>query len=213
MDLGHKSQAKERPMHVHLELILKPNQMSVMYPLLQQGFEVTARVGCDMQSLLCDQFGLMPAYLADRINTIFLDGRPVDDAASAVVNDGATVALSAAMPGLVGATFRKAGCLAAFRGSITYRQAGDPADACREGTVTLKLFNLLVSEIGHLFLKRGIWIADRPLKRWLESHRSNLESIVAAAKKDGADMPLAQMADPAWITAGTRYLVQATSVS
>jgi len=131
-------------MPTKIKLLLKKNKVSLMYPLLQQGFQVTAKVGCDIQSLMCDQFGMMPDYLSDRINTIFLNGKPVDDVASAIINDGATLALSAAMPGLVGATFRKAGCLASLRGSITYREASAPLSVCQEGTVTLKLFNLLI---------------------------------------------------------------------
>ena len=43
------------------------------------------------------------------------------------------LALSAAMPGLVGATFRKSGCLATFRGSITYDGAADHPGELRRG--------------------------------------------------------------------------------
>ena len=181
-----------------------------MYPLLQQGFQVTATVGCDIRSLLCDQFGMMPDYLSDRISTIFLNGKPVDDVSSAVVNDGATLALSAAMPGLVGATFRKAGCLAAFRGSITYRK-GDDADAtCRDGTITLKLFNLLVAEMGPLFLERGIWINGDELKDYLRKRRSSIETMIERVEKDGHPVDPKTLTDPEWLSVETRVLLQTT---
>ncbi len=181
-----------------------------MYPLLQQGFQVTATVGCDIRSLLCDQFGMMPDYLSDRINTIFLNGKPVDDVASAVVNDGATLALSAAMPGLVGATFRKAGCLAAFRGSITYRKDDDADATCHEGTITLKLFNLLVAEMGPLFLKRGIWINGAELKDFLSTRQSSIETMIESVVKDGHAVDPQTLAEPEWLSVETRVLLQAT---
>ncbi len=143
-------QRKDTPLNdqisATLSLVLKQEKIPVLFPLLQEGFQVTAMVGCDIQSLLCDQFGLMSDYLAHRISTIFLDGKPVDDVASAMVQDGATLALSAAMPGLVGATFRKAGCLASFRESITYQKEDEAQAACYDGFVTIKLFNLLISD-------------------------------------------------------------------
>jgi hypothetical protein len=54
-----------------LSFVLKQDKITVLFPLLQEGFQVAAKVGCDIRSLLCDQFGLMPDYLADRISTIF----------------------------------------------------------------------------------------------------------------------------------------------
>jgi hypothetical protein len=56
--------------------------------------------------VLCDQFQVETDYLENRIKTIFLDGKPVDDEDKAVLKNGSTLALSAAMPGLVDSTFR-----------------------------------------------------------------------------------------------------------
>ncbi len=195
------------PMSAALTIVLNPKRVAVMYPLLQQGFQVAARVGCDIRSLLCDQFGLIPAYLSDRINTIFLNGKPVDDDATAVVEDGATLALSAAMPGLVGATFRKAGCLAAFRGSITYQKNDHAPAACRDGIVTIKLFNLLVEEIGPLFLERGIWIDGPNWQEFTKSSASELERSIERIETDQPDVTLKTLADPAWIRSQTRIFL------
>lgn len=185
--------------------------MSVLFPLLQEGFQVPAKVGCDIQSLLCDQFGLMPDYLADRISTIFLDGKPLDDVASAVIKDGATLALSAAMPGLVGATFRKAGCLAAFRGSITYTKRDEAPTTCHDGFVTMKLFNLLISEMGPLFLERGIWVTGYVLRDFFKMHQADVQTIFREIKKDGMDLTSHQIADLAWITRDARFFLKATN--
>jgi len=45
--------------------------------------------------------GLDEDYVTQRISTIFLDGKPVDDIDTLLVRDGAVLSLSAAMPGLV----------------------------------------------------------------------------------------------------------------
>jgi len=70
---------------------------------------ISATVGCSIKNLLCNQFDITPEYLSDRISTIFLNGKPVDDVESAIIKDNSILALSGAMPGLVGATFRKGG--------------------------------------------------------------------------------------------------------
>ncbi len=202
---------KEQDMSVDLKITLKPKRLAVMYPLLQQGFQVAATVGCDIRTLLCDQFGLMPHYLSDRINTIFLNGKPVDDVATAVVDDGATLALSAAMPGLVGATFRKAGCLAAFRGSITYQKIDIGPSTCHEGSITIKLFNLLVDEVGPLFLARGIWIEGGVWQSFAKANASNLEASVDRIEKDQCRVALSTLADSDGFSPETRIFLTVVS--
>jgi hypothetical protein len=200
---------KDQPL-TPLSLILKHDNLSVMVPILQEGFRVAAKVGCDIQSLLCDQFGLRPDYLADRISTIFLNGKPLDNVAAAVIKDGATLALSAAMPGLVGATFRKSGSLAALRKSITYSTPDDTPATGHDGFVTIKLFNLLTSELGPLFLKRGIWVRGRDLRDALGSHPSDMHTIFKKIEKDGHCMDLEQVADLEWISMDACIFLRAT---
>jgi hypothetical protein len=134
---------------------------------LQAGFKVNVHTGASIRDLLCNQFDVNPDYVEDRIRTAFLNGKPVDDFSTAIIESGATLALSAAMPGLVGATFRKGGYLAAFRGTITHRRADTVAED-RTDVVSVKLFNLLAKEIGATFLKRGV-IVDSDTARWFFS--------------------------------------------
>ena len=140
-----------------LSIVIGEDQLAAFYPLLHQGFRVDVVVGQSIQKMLCHQLNINADYLEERIKTIFLDGKPVDDVHTAIIRDGATLSLSAAMPGLVGATFRKGGPLASFRSSITHQKGDETADQ-RQGHVTLKLFNLLVKELGPTFLERGILI-------------------------------------------------------
>ena len=136
-------------------LHLAPDQLCAFFPLLQKGVAVPAMVGCTLKSLLCDQLSIPADYVTDRITTIFIDNHPVDDLEHTIVQDGSRVTLSAAMPGLVGATMRRGGFYAALRQGISH-VAGSGAAAGGSGTVRVKLFNLLLAELGPLVLARGL---------------------------------------------------------
>ena len=142
---------------------MKSDRLGEFFPILQQGFGVAARVGCTLGTLLSRQWGLSPDYVARRITTIFLDGRPIDDVNRAVIREGSVIALSGAMPGLVGATMRRGGYYAAMRGGITYQEtATDVPD--RIATVRAKLFNLILPELGPDFLRRGMLLGQSELR-------------------------------------------------
>jgi len=102
--------------------------MPSFFQLMQRGFMVKIRVGCSIKSLLCNQLGLSQEYLEERIQTILLDGRPVDDVESAIVKQESTLALSAALPGLVGATLRKGGYYAPLRSHISHSETASSWD-------------------------------------------------------------------------------------
>lgn len=167
---GEQQSAARRsgPPDVLLRLTMKPGGINEFFPILQQGFRVTARVGCSLRKLLCEQFALGNDYVAERITTIFLNGKATDDLDDAVVRDGSTVALSAAMPGLVGATMRRGGYYSAMRSSITHtddRRNGED----RIGTVRIKLFNILLAELGPDFLRRGVVVTAAEMTEFLKS--------------------------------------------
>lgn len=142
-----------------VELHLDADQLNAFFPILQKGVTIPANVGCTLKSLLCDQFAIPPDYVTDRITTIFLDNRPVDDLDRTIIHDGSRVTLSAAMPGLVGATMRRGGFYAALRRGISHLDDSG-AEAGKSGTVRVKLFNLLLAELGPLMLAHGL-ILDR----------------------------------------------------
>jgi hypothetical protein len=142
--------------------------------MLQKGFMVEAHTGCSISSLLSEQFGFSPDFVVKRVTTVLLDGKPVDDIESAMVTEKSRLALSAAMPGLVGAVLRKESAYASFRRSITHREGSDHCVA-RQGLIEMKLFNSLMEEMGQEFLKVGImvegadvgsFLADRPAFFW-----------------------------------------------
>ena len=166
--------------------------MSLFYPLLQMGFQLNIRVGCSIHSLLCDQLGVAPDYLRERVKTIFLNQKPVDNVQNALIKDGATLALSAAMPGLVGATFRCDGVLAAFRSTITH-QNESAATGPGDGTITLKLFNMLISEMGPLLLEQGITVNWTDLQPVLVEALQGQDPLAISLTLDGRSIDLTQL--------------------
>jgi hypothetical protein len=151
-----------------LELQLAADQLNAFFPILQQGVTVPAIVGCTLKSLLIDQFAIPADYVTDRITTVFLDNRPVDDLDRTIVQNGSRVTLSAAMPGLVGATMRRGGFYAALRQGISH--VVDSKSAASEcGTVRVKLFNLLLAELGPLVLARGLILERGELEDLLKN--------------------------------------------
>lgn len=142
---------------------LDADKLSVFFPLFQAGVDLRVENGCTVTELLTEQFGIPEDYISSRITTIFLNHKAVDDAGKALVTNGSTLALSGAMPGLVGATMRSGGHLAALRGAMTYH---NPTEAVARGAaqIRLKLFNLLLNELAPRFLAHGIIISTGQLK-------------------------------------------------
>ena len=139
------------------ELQLSLDILPRLSPLFQKGFRVEIETGCTLESLLRDQWELSPEYVQERISTLFLNGKPVDDISTATVTEGAVLALSSAMPGLVGAVMRRGGFFSSLRDGITYRENVKDG-RIRRGIITVKLFNLLIEEIGPRFLMRGFFV-------------------------------------------------------
>lgn len=129
--------------------------------LLQQGVKIRRRVGCTVAAFLQEQLGVGPATI-EKIQSIMLDGKPVDDIGSAMIHDGSVLALSAALPGLVGATLRRGGAYSSLRSVITYHETGE---ACKpgEGWVTIKLFNQMMAELGPGLLRQGVLVRSPDL--------------------------------------------------
>lgn len=124
--------------------------------LLQRGVRVRATAGRSVAAFLTDDLGLAADYVGTRIATVFLNDQVVDDIEEARLRDGSRLALSAAMPGLVGATLRRGGHYAAMRAAITRVAGAAPALAEQPVTIQVALFNLLLAEIGPALLARGV---------------------------------------------------------
>lgn len=173
-------------------MTVKPGFVPFFFPLLQKGFVMKTEVGCSLRELLAERFGISGEYIEKRIQTVFLDGKPVDDMDAAVVRDGAVLALSSAMPGLLGAIMRKGGYYSRMRSPIGPGANGDsPLRA--DGQVVVKLFNLTVRELGPLFLERGIRVGAEDLKNLFRSRPQDLADGCVEAAADGRQVDPAQL--------------------
>ncbi|MBW1785657.1 MAG: hypothetical protein JRK53_03410 [Deltaproteobacteria bacterium] len=149
-----------------VELKLDSSQLYIFSPLLQRGVDVYGQVGVSITEFLCQQIGASPEYVEKRIQTIFLNGKPVDDEDLAILSDGDTLALSASMPGALGATMRKGGFFSPLRYQISHTPE-EKTPTVVDGIVTLKLFNIILKELAGLVLSRGISVDGGPLAELL----------------------------------------------
>jgi hypothetical protein len=167
-----------------VSLTAEPKLFEKFLQLLQKGVKVTGRVGSSVRSFLCDDLGVSPEYVDKRIQTLFLNGKAIDNPDAALLKEDSTLALSAAMPGLLGATLRKGSYYAKMRNEISYQEQSQ-AITVHEGFVLLKLFNLLSPEIGPAVLKRGIWLKGEDLSHFLKELSDELLGYCAEARVDG----------------------------
>ena len=176
--------------------------------LLQKGFMAEVLSGLSIKNLLCEVFNIEEEYLEGRIQTVFLDGKPVDDVAKALVRHGSVLALSAAMPGLVGSTFRRDGALAAFRSSITHQQEGQAPNGHESVAVWIKLFNLLVNEMGPQFLKNGIIVGKEAIRSVFEDGSHTLEPVTRWVDLDGRKIPFEKLHTFNWSQVSENLLLK-----
>ena len=154
------------------------------HPLLQAGFFVKARVGKSIDHFLCEQMGISPHYVQERISTVFLDGKPVDDIESAIIREGSVLALSSAMPGLVGATMRRKSFYASLRNTITHADDKGTIEE-KEGFSRVKVFNLLMADLAYPFFGRGIYVPSRDLEEFFVSFGDRLCGGIRGMTLDG----------------------------
>jgi hypothetical protein len=180
-----------------LEVQLPTELLRIFSPLLQSGIGIEIELGCSIQQLLTEQLGIASEYVSGRITTIFLNSKAVDKAGTAMIHDGAVLALSGAMPGLVGATMRSGGYYAAMRGAMTYHDDRE-IPVGQRGVITIKLFNLLLEELGPRLLLRGFllradrwreFLAQQPERLRIRGYRIDGRSVPVDRFRRQADFP------------------------
>jgi len=160
---------------------LPVESISSFYPLLAQGFFMSITTGCSVKEFLCDYLGWDIEFVQQRVQTIFMEGRLVDDINRALVQDGASIAVSGAMPGVLGAIVRKESFYSARRSQITGQSGADkePSSRQAQGRVRVKLFNVIAKEKGSALFDKGIIIMGKDFKSYM---RLQPESLLAQCK-------------------------------
>ena len=124
--------------------------------LLQRGVGIPEGIGTSVREFLQETLGIDAAYIEEKLQTVFLDGHPVDDFDRTVVRAGAALALSGAMPGLVGATMRRGGYYARMREGITHAGSDTEDGGGENGVVVVKLFNRPLADLAETLAARPL---------------------------------------------------------
>ncbi len=157
--------------------------------LLQRGFLVPIAHEIPLTELLVALPGFSREFLEEKVQTIFLNGLAEDDIHKHL-QPGDTLALSAAMPGLAGAIFRRGGQHASLR---TKTQQKQWSSADTSGYITLKLFNLIAVETGPELLQQGIIIREKILTRFLTRQKVRFAKTVQKITVAGQTVPVAEL--------------------
>jgi hypothetical protein len=182
-----------------VDLTCEPPVHVLFALMFQQGFMLRGRIGSTIREALCEQWGIETGYLDGRINTVFLDGSPVDDVDKARLAEGSVLALSASMPGFVGAALRKGGFYAKMRQGITHVEDA-ATEGPREGFFMLKLFNMVAEELGPLFLKEGIWLDSKAFEEFFRSKGKGARSKFIKLRVNDHEVDGATLAEEDWST-------------
>ena len=106
--------------------------------------------------------------------------------------EGVTLALSSAMPGLVGATMRRAGYYSTMRNTITYIERNE-RNSGKAIIFTVKLFNLLLAGLGPVFLRQGVYMQAPELTRFLMRQPPRFYKECRRATIDGDDQEISSL--------------------
>lgn len=177
--------------------------------LLQQGVVIRFRLSCSVAAFLREELRAGEDTVA-KIQSIILDGKAVDDIETALVKDGSVLALSAAMPGLVGATLRRGGAYSSFRNAITYHEE---AGTCgqKEGSVRIKIFNLLMAEMGPGLLQRGVCLKAEDLSKFIAGLSTDFWKGCRRIELDNKPVDVRELMDSAWLAAGGEVLLSVSA--
>ncbi len=170
-----------------LQLKLPQASFTGFASLLQHGVLFPLHEQLTLRTFLLSLPGFTPEYIEKNVQTIFVDGVATDNL-DRDLTDGSTVALSAAMPGLAGAIFRRQGI------HKTLRSQPDPNEPAphANGFLTLKLFNSIATDRVEGCLRQGVLISGQALADFGRSHEE-LFATAACLQLDGQPVDAADL--------------------
>lgn len=176
----------------HITLQVFENDRVFFATLLQSGAEYIAVQGQSLGDFITSLPEFSWDYIESSVQTIFLDGMPADDIkAKTFTKPCHTLALSAAMPGLVGAILKRNSLHVSLRTTTvddSVAEVGTPT------TIKLKIFNSIAQEKGPQILHGGaVFSTDRLYKTF--SIRENLLKKAKSIQCDGTDIAQNELFD------------------
>ncbi len=169
-----------------LILTVRPENILALTTLLQRGFLVPCRGPVTLTELLIDLLGFDQKYISKSIETIFINGCACDSLEQYIF-PSTSVALSAAMPGLAGAIFRKGGAHASLRSQPVHKSLPREATA---GFITVKLFNMVATDKGEELLTKGILVKGSILSRFFSRQQERLRSLDLVIRHNAGTLSL-----------------------
>ena len=144
-----------------IEIIVPEGESGILSGISGFGFLMDATPGATIREMLKEAVGLDDDYIKDSIGTVLCNGKPVDDMDAWKVRENASIAVSAALPGLFGAAFRRQGKYAGLRPACGQdnQSPGDEDPACnasKSTVVQLRLFNQTDRDIAPGLLANGV---------------------------------------------------------
>jgi len=162
-----------------LKISVAGDALPLFTTVLQSGIEIKTAHGETLGKFLSNFPGFTTKYLTDTVQTIFLNGTAVDDLSLPLTGSNPVLALSAAMPGLAGAIFRKNSLHAALRTDT--KTLPSKSDQEKSISVTLKLFNSIARDRGADLLKTGLCLGSEQLANFL-TNRPHLAAHIVHMK-------------------------------
>ncbi|WP_052812677.1 hypothetical protein [Desulfonatronum thioautotrophicum] len=167
--------------------------------LLQGGFLMPVPEPCTLREFLCELVGVCGVYTEKTIQTIFLDGLAIDDLDTALIRPGSRLALSAAMPGLAGATMRRGGYYRKMREGISQRSLESAQDQAKDPfRLQVRLYNMVGRDLAGLFLHQGILTPSSDFRQFLMSQPQKFFDHLHAVELDGVSLPSTQESVGSW---------------
>ena len=138
-----------------LSISMPFNRAAELASLLQSGVLRPVQSPQKLLTFLLSQPGMNEEYIKERVQTIFINGLPADSL-DQVLDFGTVVALSAAMPGLAGAIFRRGSIHASLRSRPDKKNNKCiHADIAKTPWIRLKLFNTVARDLAGPFFVQG----------------------------------------------------------
>lgn len=143
--------------HPQLTIDLTPETLTGFASLLQHGILFPVNQPVPLVPFLLSLPGFTGDYIEKTVQTIFVDGIAADSL-DRDLTAGSTLALSAAMPGLAGAIFRRQG----IHGSLRSRpEKQEKSGGTAAGILTLKLFNSIATDRIQDLLTDGVLVSGK----------------------------------------------------
>jgi len=160
--------------------------------LAREGLGVSIAAGRSLRQTLAEDLGLGAECVECRIQTIFLDGSPVDDIDTDHARPGSALALAGALPGVAGICMQRKSRIGVFREGITHQSQDLPASQ-QSLRITLKLFNVIAEECLAQVLSRGVEVRSGRLAELLDANHEALAH--ARLELDGQDISRQDLAN------------------